>query len=90
MGRPHAISYPSAPRVSPASLKERQENALKKKKKTTSRSTIDLAKHLCNVSMECDELWENKVHDEVFRLCHKICWCLRYWPCNMGAICDFL
>ena len=29
---------------------------------------------------------ENKVHDEVFRLCHKACWCLHYWPCHGGKL----
>lgn len=29
---------------------------------------------------------ENKVHDEVFRLCHKACWCLQYWPCRGGKL----
>ena len=29
---------------------------------------------------------ENKVHDEVFRLCRKACWCLQYWPRHGGKL----
>lgn len=29
---------------------------------------------------------ENKVHDEVFRLCRKACWCSQYWPCHGGKL----
>lgn len=27
---------------------------------------------------------KNQMHDEVFRLCHKTCWCVQYWTGNGG------
>lgn len=27
---------------------------------------------------------ENQMHDEVFRLCYKTCWCVQYWTSYGG------
>uniref|UniRef100_A0A452S2G8 Zinc finger protein 330 n=1 Tax=Ursus americanus TaxID=9643 RepID=A0A452S2G8_URSAM len=78
------------PKKKTGARKKAENRREREKQLRASRGTIDLAKHPCNASMECDKCQrENKVHDEVFRLCHKACWCVQYWPCNGGKFLVF-
>uniref|UniRef100_A0A8C3XXN7 Zinc finger protein 330 n=1 Tax=Catharus ustulatus TaxID=91951 RepID=A0A8C3XXN7_CATUS len=74
------------PKKKTGARKKAENRREREKQIRASRANIDLAKHPCNASMECDKCQrENQMHDEVFRLCYKTCWCVQYWTkgnCN--------
>ncbi|XP_071664145.1 zinc finger protein 330 isoform X2 [Patagioenas fasciata] len=76
------------PKKKTGARKKAENRREREKQIRASRANIDLAKHPCNASMECDKCQrKNQMHDEVFRLCHKTCWCVQYWTSNGDAEC---